>query len=86
MVAVGRKGLDELKALVGAVVWLCMRFCANISPNQNPKIKTIALDLSKVDDIQPALAEIGNIDLLVNNAGIAYLEEFVNHSVEETEK
>lgn len=46
----------------------------------------MTLDLSNLEDIEPALKDIGDIDLLVNSAGIAYLEEFVNHDIVETEK
>lgn len=42
--------------------------------------------MENLDSIEPALANIGDVDLLVNNAGIAYLADFVDHDVVETER
>ncbi|XP_064467334.1 L-xylulose reductase-like isoform X2 [Ornithodoros turicata] len=39
-----------------------------------PGIKTIAVDLSDWEATQDALLEVGDIDLVVNNAGVAVLE------------
>lgn len=59
------------------------------SPFSDPQRKNvthIALDMEKLEDIGPALANMGDIDLLVNNAGIAFLGDFISHDLIETER
>ena len=53
---------------------------------QHKNIIPVTLDVENLDSIEPALANIGDVDLLVNNAGIAYLADFVDHDVVETER
>lgn len=43
---------------------------------QVPNIIPVAVDLSDWDATQRALADVGDVDLLVNNAGITKLDEF----------
>lgn len=46
----------------------------------HPNITPLALDLSKIDTAREELKKIGDIDLLVNNAGIANLTDFLHVS------
>ena len=55
-------------------------------PSQHKNIIPVSLDVDQLENIEPALANIGDVDLLVNNAGIAYLADFVDHDIAETEK
>ncbi len=42
----------------------------------DPRVKPVQLDVTRGSDIQRAAAAIGELDLLVNNAGIALVEDF----------
>ena len=44
----------------------------NFKFKNNSKIKQIEFDLSKVDDIPNLIDSLGNIDILINNAGVMY--------------
>ena len=44
----------------------------NFEFKNNSKIKQIEFDLSKVDDIPKLVDSLGNIDILINNAGVMY--------------
>ena len=50
------------------------------------EVNKIKCDLSKVDDIQKAFDEIGDIDLLVNNAGVSLIKMINDVTVEDYEK
>lgn len=71
-------GRDIVKALVkcDATVVAVSRTKSSLESLQKecPSIETICVDLSKWNDVKIALSEIGDIDLLVNNAGLAILE------------
>ena len=43
-----------------------------------PGIHSVVVDLQDWDAAKKAVQEIGHIDLLVNNAGIAILESFLD--------
>jgi len=38
----------------------------------NPNVKIIEFDLSKIDEIESIISSLVNIDILINNAGIMY--------------
>ena len=38
----------------------------------NPNVKLIEFDLSKIDEIKSIISSLANIDILINNAGIMY--------------
>ncbi len=40
--------------------------------NDHPSVKTLAFDLTDIDGIEPLVASLGAIDVLINNAGVMY--------------
>ena len=48
--------------------------------------ETIAADLASADEARAAIEKAGDVDLLVNNAGISILESFVDTSVDKFDR
>ncbi|EMS71839.1 SDR family NAD(P)-dependent oxidoreductase [Ruminiclostridium cellobioparum] len=49
------------------------------------QVKTIAFDVSKVEEIPALVSEIGEIDVLINNAGIAKAVSYFDYTPEQKE-
>jgi len=59
----------------------------NFPLKDTPNVKTIAIDLSKLDNLPAFITEVGDIDILINNAG--YMQPkytYDNYPKEEKEK
>lgn len=55
-------------------------------PFENSRqVKTIAFDVSKVEEIPALVSEIGEIDVLINNAGIAKAVSYFDYTPEQKE-
>merc|ERR1712139_552250 len=52
----------------------------------NFNCKTIQADLSTIEDCEKVVSEVGFVDGLVNNAGVAILEPFLETKVDNYEK
>ena len=48
---------------------------------QHQNITAVKCDLSNTQETLKVMKQVGNVDLLVNNAGIAYLASFVDHEL-----
>jgi NAD(P)-dependent dehydrogenase (short-subunit alcohol dehydrogenase family) len=58
----------------------------SLFPFQNSEqIKTISFDISQVDEIPTLVAEIGDIDVLINNAGFSYGVSYIEYTKEQQE-
>jgi short-subunit dehydrogenase len=79
------KSIADYAELHNAIVYNSSR---NNHPNK--KIHNIFADFSKTEDIQNAHSKImeeqGKVDILINNAGIAYFKEFNDFSISEFEQ
>lgn len=49
-------------------------------------VKTIIFDLERVDEISKLVLSLGNIDILINNAGYMYAQNIDQYTIEEQEK
>eukprot|EP01137_Pigoraptor_chileana_P019741 Opistho-2@81190 len=84
-------GREIVRALAngGAKVYAVSRSSADLASlaAEVPGVETIALDLSDVAATEHQLGEItDHIDLLVNNAGVACLQPFLETTVEDFER
>eukprot|EP01111_Echinosteliopsis_oligospora_P004011 TRINITY_DN1632_c0_g1_i2.p1 TRINITY_DN1632_c0_g1~~TRINITY_DN1632_c0_g1_i2.p1 ORF type:complete len:113 (+),score=32.30 TRINITY_DN1632_c0_g1_i2:97-435(+) len=71
----------------GAKVVVISRTKADLdSLSQEIPCETICADIEDVKEATEAATKAGDIDLLVNNAGIAILEPFLNTSVDHFDK
>lgn len=64
-------------------------FNSSLSPSAElklelPSVQTIAVDLTNWKATEDALKNIGNIDFLVNSAGVAFLEPAAEITEEKT--
>lgn len=48
----------------------------------NPNLSTIQCDLRDSEEIEEKLAEIGELDILINNAGIIAYQQLEDHEVQ----
>jgi NADP-dependent 3-hydroxy acid dehydrogenase YdfG len=73
-------GRDLVKVLVknGAVVYALSKNPENLKTlsDECPGVKPVVCDLSKWDETEKVLQEIEPVDHLVNNAGVAFRENF----------
>jgi NAD(P)-dependent dehydrogenase (short-subunit alcohol dehydrogenase family) len=53
---------------------------------QHDKITGLKCDMSDLKATTAAFNDIGDVDLLVNNAGIAYLAPFLEHDMDEFQR
>jgi NADP-dependent 3-hydroxy acid dehydrogenase YdfG len=58
-----------------------MLACGPSSKHSDPRVTPLALDVTSVDDIQRAAAQIGELDLLINNAGIAKYDDLTHSTL-----
>ncbi|XP_020899899.1 L-xylulose reductase [Exaiptasia diaphana] len=83
-------GRSTAKALVqyGAEVIALTRTQADLDSlvKEVPSIKPLCLDATNTEKVTKAIEELGNIDLLVNNAGINILESFLDVKIESYDK
>ncbi len=77
--AQGAHKAGELSVISSCGVLLLLTRSLFFAP-QHSNIKPLALDLSKIEASRKELEKIGDIDLLVNNAGIANLTDFLHVS------
>jgi NAD(P)-dependent dehydrogenase (short-subunit alcohol dehydrogenase family) len=50
-------------------------------PNSDPRVKTLMLDVTKASQIQRAFDQVGDLDVLINNAGIGYADDLTDLDV-----
>ena len=63
---IGKKIADYLSSIKGYKIINIAR-----RKNNNPKIKNLICDISNYDDVKKTFKKIKNIDVLINNSGIA---------------
>ena len=74
---IGQALLNEALARGAKRIYAGMR---TVVQHSDPRVTHLALDVTSVDDIQRAAAQIGELDLLINNAGIAKYDD-LTHSM-----
>lgn len=78
---IGRALVDEALRRGAKRVYAGMR---GPLPHPDPRVTAVKLDVTSAADIQRAVASIGSLDLLVNNAGVAPYDDLSNPQVLES--
>lgn len=47
----------------------------------DPRVVSLMLDVTNMDQIQQAVAEVGSLDLLINNAGVAFYDDLSDRTM-----
>jgi NAD(P)-dependent dehydrogenase (short-subunit alcohol dehydrogenase family) len=75
---IGQALLNEALARGAKRVYAGMR---TVVEHSDPRVTPLALDVTNVDDIQRAAAQIAELDLLINNAGIAKYDDLTRSTL-----
>lgn len=75
---IGRALVDEALARGARRVYAGMR---SVVMHSDARVTPIALDVTSADSIQRAAAQVGELDILINNAGIAKYDDLTNLSL-----
>ena len=80
-------GLETVKQLMdkGHKIIVIGRDFSEFPYQNSEQIKTIVFDVSKVEEIPGLIADIGEVDVLINNAGIAKAVSFLEYTTEQKE-
>lgn len=74
--------MDKSKEMLGKIYQLCTTWLPKSSfafdsaelKSEVPSVQIVAADLTNWTSTEKALKNVGNIDLLVNSAGVVFLE------------
>jgi 3-oxoacyl-[acyl-carrier protein] reductase len=89
LVTGGSKGIGKAIAHAlknaGATVWICGRSETALREAQTefPDLKTLVCDVADAEQVKNALQQIGELDILINNAGIGIFKSVSELTIED---